>query len=70
MLRNIHVTQTLENFSSRFLPCSSIDNQRNNSRQMKASLVVEIIRLSKKFLSCHKVIIDEQQFLFYIILLN
>ena len=28
------------------------------------------IRLSEKFLSFHKVIIDEQQFLFYIILLN
>ena len=27
-------------------------------------------RLSEKFLSFHKVIIDEQQFLFYIILLN
>ena len=28
------------------------------------------IRLSEKFLSFHKVIIDEKQFLFYIILLN
>ena len=28
------------------------------------------IRLPKKFLSFHMVIIDEQQFLFYIILLN
>ena len=28
------------------------------------------IRLSEKFLSFHKVIIDEQEFLFYIILLN
>ena len=28
------------------------------------------IRLSEKFLSFHKVIIDEEQFLFYIILLN
>ena len=28
------------------------------------------IRLSEKFLSFHKVIIDEQQFLFYIILSN
>ena len=28
------------------------------------------IRLSGKFLSFHNVVIDEQQFLFYIILLN
>ena len=28
------------------------------------------IRLSKKFLSFHEVIIDKQQFLFYTILLN
>ena len=28
------------------------------------------IRLSEKFLSFRKVLIDEQQFLFYIILLN
>ena len=28
------------------------------------------IRLSEEFLSFHKVIMDEQQFLFYIILLN
>ena len=28
------------------------------------------IKSSEKFLSFHKVIIDEQQFLFYIILLN
>ena len=32
--------------------------------------VVEGIRLSEKFLSFHKVIIDEQQFLFHIILSN
>ena len=30
----------------------------------------ETIRLSEKFFSFHKMIIDEQQFLFYIILLN
>ena len=30
----------------------------------------ECIRLSEKFLPFHKVTIDEQQFLFYIILLN
>ena len=32
--------------------------------------LVEDIRLFEKFLSFHKVIIDEQQFLFHIILLN
>ena len=32
--------------------------------------LVEDIRLSEKFLSFHKVIIDEQQFLFHIILSN
>ena len=31
---------------------------------------VNDIRLSEKFLSFHKVVIDEKQFLFYIILLN
>ena len=30
----------------------------------------EYIRLSEKFLSFHMMIIDEQQFMFYIILLN
>ena len=35
-----------------------------------ANDMFENIRLSEKFLSFHKVILDEQQFLFYIILLN
>ena len=34
------------------------------------NVLCEFIKLSEKFLSFHKMIIDEQQFLFYIILLN
>ena len=40
------------------------------SRRTKIRRIQRDIRLSGKFLSFHKVMIEEQQFLFYIISLN
>ena len=41
-----------------------------SQRDADIILFNNIIRLSEKFLLFHKMIIDEEQFLFYIILLN
>ena len=43
---------------------------KRNKGEMGLESEWNTIRLSEKFLSFHKVIIDEQQLLFYIILLN
>ena len=51
-----------------FYPYKKVLAHFNNTKCIKYNYIYIYIRLSEKFLSFHKVIMDEQQFMFYIIL--